>query len=104
MALRVRVTPAAEADLDEIVAWYDAAGPGLGERFLRAVEDRFAFIAEWPDGSPRVHRHLRRIWLVRFPYGLLYERAEDEVVVLGCFHVRRDPAVWRSRSRPASEA
>lgn len=39
----------------------------------------------------------RRTILHRFPYQLLYYRGADDLVVLACYHHRRDPAGWRSR-------
>jgi len=35
--------------------------------------------------------------MARFPYSIIYLVTNDEVVVLSCFHQRRDPAVWIAR-------
>lgn len=35
-----------------------------------------------------------------FSYGILYVASDEEVVILSCFHGRRDPAAWRERLRP----
>jgi plasmid stabilization system protein ParE len=42
-----------------------------------------------------VEQGIRRAPLGRFPYGLMYFVGEDEIVVLTCFHDRRDPRHWR---------
>jgi len=35
--------------------------------------------------------------LKRFPYSVLFRASEDEVVVIACFHGRRDPHDWLRR-------
>lgn len=99
MTARVRLTPEAEADITEAYDWYEEARPGLGDRFLDAVSEGFDYVAEWPEASPGVHGAVRRALLHRFPYGLIYVVEGEEVVVLGCFHARRDPTVWELRAK-----
>ena len=40
--------PAAEADVEEAFAWYEAQRPGLGETFRRALDVAVASIEEHP--------------------------------------------------------
>ena len=104
MTLRVRVTPEAQADLDEAQDWYEAARPGLGLELLEAIESALRFAADWPDAAPVVDGSTRRVLISRFPYGLFYAVENDELVLLGCVHVRRHPRVWRRRLRPPPKA
>jgi hypothetical protein len=46
-------------------------------------------VANVPDAS--------RGRLRRFPYGLFYRILPDALVVLACFHARRDPRRWQER-------
>jgi plasmid stabilization system protein ParE len=55
-------------------------------------------IRAFPESGPLVHRGVRRQLLRRFPYGLFYRLIEGQVVVVACFHARRNPRVWRSRT------
>lgn len=89
--------PEANDDLLEARAWYDNIRPQLGERFARAVEDAVETIAEHPLQFPVVHRNRRRAGVHRFPYGIFFEAQEHRVVVIACFHGRRDPTRWQSR-------
>lgn len=97
MTVRVRLTPAAEEDLSEAYAWYENAQRGLGERFLEAIMEQIQTIADWPQSAPVVHRDVRRALVRRFPYGVFYVIDGDDLVVIGCFHARRDPSVWKRR-------
>jgi hypothetical protein len=33
----------------------------------------------------------------RFPYSIIYLVDDEDVVILSCFHQRRDPAEWMRR-------
>lgn len=97
MTVEAVVRPAAVADLEDAYRWYETRRRGLGAEFLDAVEDALAEVAEHPTAFGFVHRHVRRVLLRRFPYGLFFVVDDASVVVIACFHVRRDPARWSKR-------
>ena len=103
MSVRVRVTPEAEADIEEAFVWYRHANRGLGDQFLDALEDTLSQVAAHPRAFGVVHGAIRRALLRRFPYGIFYIFEGEDVVVLGCFHARRDPTVWKIRGRRYTE-
>lgn len=94
--------PEAEAEIGEALSWYKQQAEGLDSEFLRAVEGCLNAIKRNPLAYPVVHKPVRRALLRKFPYSVffLYEQtdAEDErIVVLACFHARRNPKQWRVR-------
>jgi len=89
--------PAAAADVEEAWLWYQAQREGLGDEFLQVVNDALESIAAFPESAPLVQADIRRHLLRRFPYGLFYRLIQGQVVVVACFHAKRDPRVWRSR-------
>ncbi len=89
--------PEAAADVEEACRWYEARRQGLGDEFLDVVGEAIEYIGTRNESAPIVHRDLRRQLLKRFPYGILYRVIHGQVVVLGCFHARRTPRVWRPR-------
>jgi toxin ParE1/3/4 len=89
--------PEANDDLLETRAWYDNIRPGLGERFALAVEATIEAIAEHPLQFPAVHRNRRRAGVRLFPYGIFFEVQENRIVVIACFHGRRNPRRWQIR-------
>ena len=62
----VLFTPAAEADVEEALAWYEAQRPGLGEAFRRALDVAVASIEDHPEAYAVIHRETRNvpIWTV----------------------------------------
>jgi len=89
--------PEANADLREAYAWYAAIRPELGERFALAVASVVEAIAANPLQFPVVYRGRRRAGVRRFPYAIFFEVQEHLIVVMACFHGRRDPKRWQSR-------
>jgi len=89
--------PEANEDLLEARAWYDNIRTELGERFALAVEATVAAIAGQPLQFAVVYRNLRRAGVRRFPYGIFFEVQEHRIVVIACFHGRRDPRHWQER-------
>lgn len=87
----------AEADLDHAYGWYEREREGLGDEFLQEVRATLATVLRLPESCPQVHRHTRRALVHRFPYGLYYRIIGETVVLVACFHTRRDPAGWKRR-------
>ena len=95
--LPVVVRSAAAAEIESACRWYERERFGLGEEFLEVVNNMKAVIAADPDRFPVVHRDLRRAVLARFPYSIFYRVKAEHVIVMACFHSRRNPNVWQSR-------
>lgn len=82
--------------------FYEAARPGLGDEFRLEVEtytERAASreLPGTPISSSR-RRSLRKLYLHRFPYALVFEIQADECVFWAVAHTKRRPGFWRGRS------
>src|SRR5262249_44769523 len=87
----------AAADLRDAEAWYRDIRLELGERFRQAVEATVDAITERPLQFPVVYRNRRRAGVRRFPYGIFFDVQDHRIVVMACFHGRRNPTHWQSR-------
>ena len=96
--LSLRFTQAARSELIEAHDWYEAQAPGLGARFRSAIDDAAERILAAPLRFPTVLKTVRRARVKRFPYALFYVADSDELLVIACFHSRRDPRRWQSRA------
>jgi plasmid stabilization system protein ParE len=97
VTLAVVWIPEANEDLLDARTWYDNIRPEPGERFASAVEATVEAIAEHPLQFPVVYRNRRRAGVWRFPYSVIFEFQEHRIVVIACFHGRRNPRRWQSR-------
>jgi toxin ParE1/3/4 len=98
MTPRLVFHPAAQAELREARDWYEARVAGLGFQFARAVEVALMTIQRSPAAYPIVHDKVRQVVLRRFPYSLVFLPEADKILVLACFHHRRDPREWHERA------
>jgi toxin ParE1/3/4 len=96
---RVLLTDAARADLAEAVDWYDAHAAHVVTLFRESLRAAVARIAANPKQFPPGPHQTRRVLIPRFPYVLIFREAEDACYVVAVFHMSRDPAAWRGRTK-----
>jgi toxin ParE1/3/4 len=87
----------AHAELKQALAHYDAIRPELGTRFLLAVDETVEAISTQPLRFAVVDQDRRRAGVHRFPYGIFFLVEESRVVVIACFHGKRNPEHWQLR-------
>ncbi len=97
MTPRLRLRPAATAEIQTAYEWYEQQRQGLGSEFLQEVREILAAIERSPTLYPVVRDDIRRALLRRFPYSILYVAEPEQTVVLACFHGKRDPRRWHFR-------
>ncbi len=85
----------AESDLDESFIWYEVQQQGLGERFISAVDDGFAFIKTNPEAFPVVFRNIRKHVLRKFPFNIYYrsDSLKQNIEVIRVLHQSRKQKV-----------
>lgn len=97
MRLPVVTRPAAAAEIETAYRWYEKERIGLGSEFLETIDKLLRVIAESPKRFPLIHKDVRRAVLRRFPYSIFYRIVSNQVVVVACFHGKRNPKIWGSR-------
>jgi len=96
--MKVEYHPALEAELREIIEYYDRCSPGLGTEFLDEFEKQILKIASMPSLWKIIEGDIRRSLMNRFPYVIYFreiEKATLRVTVIK--HQRRHPAYGRDR-------
>jgi len=95
--MKIEFFPAAEDELIEAAAAYEADMLRLGQEFVSEVERVLAVLAELPALGEKLDEIHRRIPLRRFPYALIF-RCDGEVIrVVAVSHRRRRPGYWAPR-------
>ena len=97
MTPRFVFRPEAREELREARDWYAAQAEGLELEFARAVDVALSRLARFPESGAPVEDDVRRTILRRFPYQLVYSREGADLVILACYHLKREPRSWRSR-------
>ena len=101
MKLPLRISEEADAEMAESARWYERNRVGLGLEFLAAVDAAVVRIEETPRIGSRVpgvdDEAIRRVFVRRFPYHVVYIELPDRLQVLAVAHDRRRPAYWVGR-------
>jgi plasmid stabilization system protein ParE len=88
---------AAVGDIEDAQLWYEGQEPGLGDRFLAAVERTLALVEKNPYVYQLVEDEIRRAVVRKFPYNVFYLPEVERVVVLAVFHQAMSPGRLASR-------
>lgn len=93
MNFRLIVRPQAELEILEAAEYYEGEKDGLGLEFLDALEAAMTSLAGHPQFyfNTAPEKAQRRFLLSRFPYLIIYEIRDDEVIVLAVRHAKQKP-------------
>ena len=93
----VRFHPEAEVELAAEAQYYDERSAGLGERFTHEVEAAVGIASAFPQIGAPYKYGTRRVFPKRFPFSVVYQEIESELVILAIAPFPRKPAYWRGR-------
>ena len=95
--MRLRFDEDARREYLDATVFYSEAGERIGVRFADAVESATAKIGSDPHRFREIEVGVRRCRVTGFPYSIIYNVAEEEIVILAVKHDRRSPDYWRYR-------
>ena len=91
MGLRVRLTPRASADLDDIRTYLTAKNLQGAERVRERIAQTIALLAEYPGiGRPTDFPGVSVIPVARYPYLVYHMVLGDQLVIIHQRHAARD--------------
>ena len=93
----VRYHPLFDCDVLEAAGWHDQRSPGLGSLFVDAARAATQRIVDQPSLFASTVHGLRYVRLKRFPYVVLFDVTETEILMLGVLHTARSIEKWRER-------
>ena len=93
MLLNIVVTPAALSDLKESADWYDLQQPGLGDKFLHCINDKFSVLIITP-GIGSIRFDIVRCTTVDiFSHIIYYTFTDSLITIIRVLHSSRKP-LW----------
>jgi hypothetical protein len=87
----------ARRELNDSIQHYNAQYTQLGEEFRDEAWETIRRIRDFPLAWLILGGDIRRCQMRRFPYGVIYEPYELELVIIAVAHLHREPEYWRSR-------
>ncbi|AZB31623.1 type II toxin-antitoxin system RelE/ParE family toxin [Chryseobacterium balustinum] len=91
MVYKLILKPEAENDLGEAIEYYQSKRKGLGLKFLKCVQKFFDRITKNPLHYPLKSNQFREAYIQKFPYIIIYEIIDNEIVVFSVFNTYQNP-------------
>jgi plasmid stabilization system protein ParE len=97
VSISIILSPAAQADIADAIAWYESSSPGLSWDFRMALDACLDQVARYPDASAKVAPSVRRALLRRFSLAVYYRQQKGVVQIIAILHTHRHPRIWQDR-------
>ena len=91
--MNLRFLDGAVREIQEAAQRYEEQASGLGEQFVNEVEGCAGLLQDLPKIGRGVGE-FRWFPLRKFPFALIYEVQDDDLIVAAVSHHRRRPGYW----------
>lgn len=95
--MQIRLLEIAQIELGESIEYYNSESAGLGDEFLVEVIHALERIKNFPEAWHPFTDTTRRCQLHRFPYGIIYQILDTELLVIAVANLHRNPDYWKDR-------
>lgn len=95
--MKINFLEIAQMELDDATEYYNYEVPGLGDAFLAEVLKTLDRIGRFPEAWHPCSKRTRRCQTRRFPYGIVYQIREKEILVVAVANLHRKPGYWMDR-------
>ncbi len=89
--------PLARKELNEAIEYYNACQNSLGIEFAKEVYKAIQLILQLPQAWSPLSKNTRRCITNRFPYGIIYQETEDEIIIIAIMQLNKEPTYWHDR-------
>lgn len=96
--MKIKILSPARRELNTAVRYYNLQHLGLGEEFRDEVWATIQRLKAFPLAWHPLGDNIRRCQMHRFPYGIIYEPSESEIIIIAIACLHQEPEYWRSRS------
>ncbi len=95
--MKVGFLEAAEYELQCAMDYYNQQKQGLGHEFLAEIKAAVARITDFPEAWQPLSKRTRRCLTRRFPYSLIYQIRNEEILIIAVSHLHQRPMYWKDR-------
>ena len=91
--------PEAESEFFDAINYFEEQVEGMGNTFSREIFFTIRKITYFPFAWTLISRNARRILVNRFPFGIIYQLNDDEILIVAVMHLSREPNYWKGRNK-----
>jgi len=89
--------PLAVKELTDSIDYYEKNYPGLGLEFSEEVYSTVQRILQFPKAWTKISKNCRRCITQRFPFGIIYQVKDDEIIIVSVMQLNQKPKKWDER-------
>lgn len=91
--MRLRYSPSALADLDDILAYIAVRSPSGAQKVQARLQAITKLLLRHPNSGSRTDDPtIRRMTTLPYPYLIFYQATADEIIIHAVRHAARNPA------------
>lgn len=90
--------PDALQELLQACSWYEEQAPSLGGELAREIERDIQSIQKFPHMWPLSQPGIRRFFVHRFPFSIIYRTRQERLQIIAVMHLKRKPGYWKNRN------
>ena len=95
--MELKISDFAKQELEDAKFFYELEQRGLGRRFELELRNTINRIRKFPNAWPIERGEVRKCFVHKFPYKVLYSVQKQVIVVLAIAHQHRKPDYWIDR-------
>ena len=95
--MNLEILEIARIELEDAEFYYELQQQGLGLRFKEEIRKSIDRIKMYPTGWPVEKGEVRKCFVHKFPYKVLYSIQKKDIVILAFAHQHRRPGYWIER-------
>ena len=95
--MKIVIAKIAQQEFNEAKEFYEIEQAGLGARFEKEIKKSILRIKQFPSAWPVERGEIRRYFVHKFSYKILYSVQKDKMIIPAFAHQHRKPDYWIDR-------
>ena len=95
--MKIEILQVAYLEFRAAQEFYELEQSGLGARFENELRHALLRIQQYPKVWSAERKEIRRCFIHKFPYKIIYSIQKEIIVVLAFAHLHRKPDYWIDR-------
>lgn len=89
--------PEAKEELFEAINFFEECKSCLGLEFSKDIFSTIQRKSHFPLAWSKFSENTRRCLTKRFPFGVIYQKIEEEIYIIAVMQLNREPDYWKKR-------
>lgn len=97
--MKLEILQIARQEFQAAQEYYEMEQAGLGSRFEGEIRQALLRIQQYPTVWSIERKEIRRCFVHKFPFKIIYSIHKETIIVLAFAHLHRKPEYWVDRKK-----